>query len=191
MKYIRVISEPMCCVPSCIKMILLRHKLRQLTQEKIGYELGLQVLPRQEDIFNKVRVIKSPDDLIGTQLHKDENLLNQFFKKYNYPFIHEYHYLEDVNLIRYFLQKNKKHDIMVCFEMAGIYKPFYSSDIVEGGHVVLVENFEDDELILIDGWFDPCKKISLEDISEAIKKHGKRNAAGFWLIKKINEEETK
>ena len=189
MKYTRVIQDPQCCVPACIKMILLRYKLRQLSQEKIGYELGLTVSPEDKDIFNKVRVATSPDDLIGTQLHKKEYSLNDFFEKYSYPLKYEYHYIDEPNLIKGFLDENKDYDIIVCFEIKGIYtKGINKPNVIpSGGHVALIENFENNQLTLVDGWFDSCKIVSIEEIAKAIKVHGQKNAAGFWLIKK-NEE---
>lgn len=80
-KYLPITEQPYCCVPACIQMILLRRNMRLISQEEIGYDLGLIVPQKYKSLFKKVQMGKKPKAGWGTQTGKPVYSINNFFRK--------------------------------------------------------------------------------------------------------------
>jgi hypothetical protein len=181
MKYKPLDQIDYCCVPTSIIMILERRKIPHGSQEEVGYELGLVVPKAAAHKFKKVRVKSKPGAGYGTQVAKKPYSINNFFRKYNINLIEEYIFTYNIEEARKIIEENLKqnNDIITCFNSKALHG--------EGdyGHVSLIESIEGDMITLV----DPAKnvpkriKVKLDKLVKAIEIHGKKNQAGFWVIK--------
>lgn len=69
--------------------------------------------------------------------------------------------------------------MIVCFNF-GI---AYSDPKINWGHASIVESVNTQTITLIDPEKPSRRKISIQKLYRAIKKHGKKNAAGLWLFR--------
>lgn len=179
-KYIPITEQPYCCVPACVQMILLRRNIPLISQEEIGYDMGLIVPKKDKKLFKKVRTGKKPKAGWGTQTAKSIYSINNFFRKNKINLNEKHFFLIKLKEILKFLQNElKDKDIIVCFN----YKKLYNQG-ESGGHVSIVENIKGNYVTLIDSEYGVPKyrKVSLKRISAAIKFHGNEKRAGFWVI---------
>lgn len=179
-KYILLTQQPYCCVPACLQMILLKRGLPLISQEDIGYDLGLTVPGEDKKLFRRVRAGKKPNAGWGTRVGKEIYSINHFFNKNRINLKEEYVFLTRKEEIKGFLKENLGvNDIIVCFD----YKTLYG--IGENtGHVSIIESLKRNDLTLIDPLYKVPKyrKVSLKKLSKAIEKHGKDKRGGFWII---------
>jgi ribosomal protein S24E len=161
-------------------MILLKRDLPLMSQEDIGYDLGLTVPKEDKKLFKKVRAGKKPNGGWGTQIEKETYSINHFFKKHKINLKEEYVFLNKPEEIKRFLKENlEKKDIIACFD----YKTLYGTG-ESTGHVSIVESVKGNDLVLIETVYREPKyrKVSLSKLSKAIEKHGKDKSGGFWII---------
>jgi len=178
-KYIPITQQSYCCVPACMQMVLLRRKIPLLSQEEIGWYLGLIVPRKDKWLFKKVRTGKKPRAGWGTQINKKQYSINNFLKKKKIKLREKEIFITEPEDIRKFLKKNLKNkDIIACFEYGKLYNTKSKS-----GHVSIVEKIERNYITLIEPGADLPKyrKVSLRNLSKAIKSHEKRKG-GFWMI---------
>ncbi len=181
--YIPLTQQPYCCVPTCLQMILLKRGLPLISQEDIGYDLGLTVPLKDKKLFNKVRTGKKPNAGWGTQVGKTIYSINHFFNKNKINLKEEYLFLTKVEDIKEFLKENLEvKDIIVCFD----YKTLYGKG-ENTGHVSIIGSLNGGHLALIDPLYREPKyrKISLTKLSKAIEKHGKDKRGGLWIISNL------
>ena len=179
-KYIPLVQQSHCCVPACIQMILLRRNIPLISQENIGYDLGLIVPKEYKPLFKKVRTGKKPPAGWGTQIGRSIYSINKFFKKHKIDLKRDYFFLSEPEEIRKFLKENLDEDIVVCYN----YPKLYNEKDEEKGAVAIVEKIKGDWITLIDpgATLPKYRKVSLQKLSEAIRTHTKKRGAGFWVI---------
>lgn len=175
-------QKPYCCVPACIFMVLDRRKIKHGSQEEIGRELGLVVPKEKTHLFIKIRTAKKPIAGYGTQVNKKKYSINNYFLKNNIKLKEVYYLLEEIKDIKKFIVENLKsgNDLIVCFDSRKLY------GIGDYGHVSLIQNINNNIITLIDPEKDvPNKrKVDLQKLVEAMKRHGKEKRGGFWVISK-------
>lgn len=179
MKYKIIKQKPYCCVGACIEMILNRRNIDNKGQVFIACELGLIVPSSYKELYPNAIIGDKPSAGYGTQIQKEEFSINQFFKKNNINLVMENYYIISVDEAKEFLLNNFSNDIIICLYGATLYDDLDAS----WGHMVLFENIEDNEVTILDPYKDKYIKIDIKKLIEAIKVHGKNNAAGFYLIK--------
>jgi ribosomal protein S24E len=166
-------------------MVLLRRKLPIFSQEDIGYELGLTVPKRYKKLLPKARTGKKPSAGWGTQVGKRKYPINNFFRKHKIPLKEEYFSLQKIENVKDWIREQieKDNDILVCFN----YRKLYGKGKKKQGHVCILDTILRDEVILIDPEYRVPKfrKVKLKKLLEAMKFHGEKNRAGFWLISPI------
>ncbi len=180
-KYIPLVQQRYCCVPACIQMVLLRRNIPPISQEEIGYDLGLIVPQKDKKLFCKVRIGKKPLAGWGTQVEKENYSINRFFKKNKINLKSEYVFLTEPKRIKKFLKENLRNkDIIVLFN----YGKLYRGKEGDSGHVSIIENITGNHIVLIDPEYDVPKRriVTLEKMSKAIESHGKEKGGGFWVI---------
>jgi ribosomal protein S24E len=64
-------------------MVLLRRNIPLMSQEEIGYQLGLTVPKKMKKILPKARTGKKPIAGWGTQAQKPKHSINKFFERNN------------------------------------------------------------------------------------------------------------
>ncbi len=182
-RYIPLTQQPYCCVPTTIQMILLRKNLPLLSQENIGYDLGLTVPEEYYEILPNARRGEKPISGWGTQIGKKEFSLNSFFEKNNYPLRYEYYFPKSINgdlkgWIQQQIQLN--NDVIACFN----YKDLYQTGN-DGGHVCLIDQIEDENVILVEPErnFPKFRRVNFDDLIKSMISHGEERSGGFWLIK--------
>jgi len=183
-RYIPLTQQPFCCLPTCIQMILLRRKLKLLSQEEIGRELGLIVPKEYKKILPLARTGKKPSSGWGTQASEKKFSINKFLKKFKYPLREKYFPLSKIKDVEKWLAKELKEgsDIMVCFN----YKRLYGEGN-DGGHISLIEkiNYYNKTFTLIDpeGNVPKFRDVKIKKLVNSIKYHGKKNYGGFIVLK--------
>ncbi len=161
---------PYCCVAACVLMVLNRRKLDRFSQPHIGYALGLAVPPEFRTKFPKSRK-KKPSSGWGTEVENPKYSLNHFFTKNNLPLHETCCFPKTISELQQVLQQHiGKADLLVCIQ------------VVTWGHVLLVKNFSDSTVTLIDPATAKTKKVSLRVLFNSIQRHGKANRAGVWVI---------
>lgn len=69
-------------------------------------------------------------------------------------------------------------DVIVCFN----YGVLYHDPDANWGHVSIIESVHSRMITLVDPEKTKRRHVSAKDLFEAIKKHGEKNAAGFWIF---------
>ncbi len=184
-RYIPFSQQPYCCVPANLQMILYRRNLPLLSQEDIGYDLGLMVPEKYFDVFPRVRKWKKPSSGWGTQIEKEEFSLNNFFIKHNYPLRYQYFFPTMIeNDLKNWMKQHIENgdDIIVCFH----YKHLYKSGN-DGWHVCLVEKIENEIITLIEteANLPKFRTVKFQDLLDSMIYHWAENSGGFWLIRDI------
>jgi hypothetical protein len=181
-RYIPLTQQPYCCVPTCLQMVLLRRKQRMMSQEDIGYQLGLTVPKSKKRLLPKARTGKRPDAGWGTQVGKPQYSINRFFEINNIPLKEEYITLQQIGNIKEWIAEQMKEDrdILVCFNHGKLYGGNAQ------GHVSIIDSIENDIVILIDPESNVPKyrKVKIDKLTKAIEFHAERtDRAGFWIIR--------
>lgn len=84
-KYTPLTQQKWCCVPTCIQMVMLRHRIPLQPAELIGFQMGLVVPEKDKKYFwhpAKLGTGKKPPAGYGTQAGKKEFSPNAMFKKF-------------------------------------------------------------------------------------------------------------
>ncbi len=178
-KYIPITQKSFCCVPACIQMILKRRRISLLPQEDIAVELGLIVPKKYKAIFPNAKTGKKPLAGWGTQVKK--NTINNFFRKNKINLKEKYVKLSKIKGdVGKWIQNQLKNnaDILVCFNNKILYgKNNY-------GHVSIISSISKNKMNLIDPEkrVPKHRKVKLNKLIKAIKGHGEKRRAGFWVI---------
>lgn len=168
------------CVPRVIKLVLMRRRLKEISLEEIGRNIGLMV--------PKSLAKEYPNSIVSKkgifEQHFDEKKINDFFKRYNIPLMVKHYYFTNIDKIRKLLGLFKNEDIAVCYDFPTLAN--LSGKDRHWGHWSLISDFNDNELILFESKSNRkyLKTVSYEEMSKAIKKHGKKKLGGFWIFTK-------
>ncbi len=177
-KYKKINYKRFFCVPGCIKAVLLRRKIgKGIDIWTIGRELDLKIPKKFKEEYPNTKI--SEKGIFQINLHKKEHSFNRFFRKYKLPLIEKYFYRTDKEKIKTLLLKEfKGSDIIAAFDF-----PTISGMKGKWGHISLINNVSKKEVSLYDPKSSKSIKVSYELLSKAIKTHGRKKRAGFWIIK--------
>lgn len=187
-RYIPFTQQPYCCTPTSIQIIIHKLGLPLVSQEELGYHLGLTVPPKEKELFWNVRVSDTPPTAAGygTQIQKPEYNPNEAFKKLGIPLTFTYNLIDNFDSaeeVRKYLKNVEQNDrdVMVCFRYGTLHDTDSSS-----GHANVFDRYlpETDEVRLIDPAVTVPKwrVVPLEKLFKAMKKHGADKSGGFWEI---------
>lgn len=187
--YIPLTQQYYLCVPTCLQMIMLRHKINIMSSEEIGDQLGLVVPETEKRYFWNAKFGKPHNSGYGTNINKFP--LNDFFQKNNIPMVHTFtpistfKDLSDLS-IQIISRRSMNESILVCYDWGTLFK----DDNKHWGHVCLVDQLDKEfNLVRI---IDPdpdqpkWKYIHLEDLYNAMRFHGDEKAGGLWVFKLTN-----
>jgi hypothetical protein len=182
MRYDPITEKPYCCVPAVLQMIQARRGIRSMSQEDIGWQLGLIVPPELESKFVKVRTGPKPQAGYGTQTSKPEFSIERYFDRNHLP----------LSLARVSPPTRKDliasietalgqdNDVVLCFDSRRL---FGDGDIE---HVALIEAFNkaSGEVTVVDPAIGAPKRRSttVAGIFETIRKHDVSAFGGLWII---------
>jgi hypothetical protein len=182
MRYDPVTEKPYCCVPAVLQMIQARRNLPCMTQDEIGWELGLLVPPEIKSEFTKVRTGPMPITGYGTQTSKPEFSIEKYFDRNHLPLsitkVFHSSLKELISTIKAALDQD--NDVVLCFNSQRL---FDDGDIE---HVSLIEEFNEvsGAVTVVDPAIGAPKRrtTTLVRICETIKKHDVSVLGGFWII---------
>jgi len=174
-RYIPLTQQKSCCVPTSINMVMYRQKIPLISQELLGYHLGLILDEKSKKLFWNVRTGKRPANGYGTQMSKKQFAINTIFKKLKIPLVVTVCSLDNFKNKQQLITKiyrliKKNRDLIVLL----------GSDVLNGtknknGHACVIDRiYPTRNLIrLIDPAADQPKwrEIKIEKFIKAIKKH--------------------
>lgn len=186
-RYTPLTQQKWCCVPTCIQMVMLKHKIPLQPAELIGYHMGLVVPKNDKKYFYNVRTGPKPPAGYGTQAGKQYNP-NAVFKKLKIPLKMSWQLINkfsDLDQFRKYLGKveSSGKDTLICYDW---YALFLSGVKQRNGHVCVLDKVYLDKNIvrIIDpDWEAPrWREIKITALYKAMQIHGVGNCAGFWEI---------
>ncbi len=179
-RYVPITQQPFSCVAACLQMILLRRKLKLLSQDKIGVCLGLTVPLAYKKLLPYAKTGKKPSTGWGTQVQKEKYSINHFFKTHEIPLEESFCPLSKISRPVEWLDKQiiEGHDIICCFR----YNALYGGS--GEGHVSILDSINGKTAVLIDPEKNVPKYrlVKTTKFFSAIKAHGESHRAGFWVI---------
>ncbi len=189
--YVPLTQQKYCCVPTCIQMVMLRHKLNLLPAEFIGYHLGLIVPAKAKKYFFNPRIGAKPAAGYGTQVGQKYNP-NRFFSKFQIPLSMTWTLIDHFPTFNEFIEYLKKYnsakrDVLICYDWPSLLS---KENKKHWGHVCLLDKYIIDKKAV--RFIDPSQTspkwrvVQAKKLYESMKLHGKDNCAGFWELKYIN-----
>jgi hypothetical protein len=182
MKYDHIIEKPYCCVPAVLQMIQARRGLRFISQEEIGWELGLIVPYEVKSEFIKVRTGPKPKAGYGTQTSNPKFSIEKYFARNRLPLNIvrvSATSLEELNSIIVTAMGQDK-DIVLCLNSLEL---FGDGDLE---HVLLIDGYNKSsgQITFVDPAIGapPLRIATIDNIFEIIKEHNISDFNGVWII---------
>ena len=182
MRYDRIAEKPYCCVPAVLQMIQARRGLRSMSQDEIGWELGLIVPPEVKSEFTKVRTGPKPPAGYGTQMSNPQFSIENYFVRNHLPLsitrISASSLVELNSIIGAALDQDD--DIVLCLNSLHL---FGDGDLE---HVFLMESYNraSGQVTVVDPAIGaPMLRITTVDrIFETMQEHNVSALGGLWII---------
>ncbi len=153
-----------------------------MTQEDIGYELGLIVPDSEKHHFTRVRTGPEPKAGYGTQTSLEEFSLARFLARQPKPLHQRMFRPQRAAELASFIDAALRIDcdIILCFDSQ---KLFGEGD---REHVALIENCDilSEELLLVDPAIGAPKlrRVSIARVCDVLAAHEVSASAGLWVV---------
>lgn len=187
-KYVPFTQQNSCCVPTSMSIVMYKNGIPLISQELLGYHLGLILDKKYKKLFWNVRTGKRPESGYGTQLNKKECEINSVFKKLKIP----------LSVIERHIDSFKNKEELINFIKNGIQKDkdlivLLASDVLNGtqnnnGHACVIDRiYPSKNLIRL---VDPSavqpkwREIKIDKFIKAVKLHPAGNGRILELTKK-------
>lgn len=187
-RYIPFTQQKSCCVPACISIIMYKLGIPLVSQELLGYHLGLMVAPKNKKLFWNMRTGKRPKAGYGTKIAQKRYEPNTVFKKLGIPLKLTVNHIDKFKTKKElvsFISDRVKQDknIIVCFNHGVL-----SGDKTKkGGHVCVIDRIyiKKNKIRLIDPSPNRPKwrEVSLDILKKAMELHPAQGG-GIWELKK-------
>lgn len=163
-------------------MILAKRGLPVISQDEIGWELGLIVPAEMKSEFTKVRTGSRPRADYGTQISKPEFSIERFFDRNRLPLsitrVSPSSPEEMISTIEAVLVQD--NDIILCFNSLLL---FGDGDIE---HVSLIEGLKRDsgQVTVVDPAIGAPKRriTTIAEVFETIRNHDVSDIGGLWIV---------
>lgn len=182
MRYDHIAEKPYCCVPAVLQMIQARRGLLSMSQDEIGWELGLIVPPESKSEFIKVRTGPKPQAGYGTQTSKPEFSIENYFVRNHLPLFFTRVRAASITKLGSIIGSalNQDNDIVLCLNSLHL---FGDGDLE---HVFLIEEYNSsiDQVTVVDPAIEaPGHRVTtLDSIFETIQNHNVSTLGGLWII---------
>ena len=182
MRYDPITEKPYCCVPAVLQMIQARRGLPSISQDDIGWDLGLIVPPGMKSEFTKVRTGSRPPAGYGTQTLKPEFSIESYFAHNRLPLsiTKVYPSLPEEMTAAIEAALARDDDIILCYDSLLL---FGYGDIE---HVSLIEEFDNagGQITVVDPAIGAPKRRSatIAEAFEAIPSHEASDIGGLWVV---------
>jgi hypothetical protein len=184
-RYVPLTQQPYCCVPTCIQIVMAKRRIPLISQEEIGYYLGLTVPKKDSKYFYSARIGKMPKAGYGTQIYKKKYSLNRAFNRLGIRLKASYKLIDDfrtIDTFKKYLKSIEKLDVLACFDYGALYNTDYHH-----GHVCVVDKvyLNKHSVRLIDPEHNVPKwrTVTIRKLFESMKEHGTGKSAGFWELR--------
>jgi hypothetical protein len=182
MRYDPITEKPYCCVPAVLQMIQARRGLRSMSQEEIGWKLGLIVPPEVKSEFTKVRTGPKPRAGYGTQTSNPQFFIEHYFVRNHLPLsitrVSPYSLAELNSIIGTALDQDD--DVVLCLNSLHL---FGDGDLE---HVLLIEGYHrsSGQVTVVDPAIGAPKHriTTVDSIFETIQEHNISALGGLWII---------
>ena len=182
MRYDHITEKPYCCVPAVLQMIQARRGLSSMSQDEIGWELGLIVPAEVKSEFIKVRTGPKPLVGYGTQVSNPQFSIEKYFVRNSLPLSIKKVSATSVLELGFIIVSalNQDDDIVLCLNSLHL---FGEGDIE---HVFLIEKYNEafSQVTVVDSAIGaPIHRITTVDsIFETIQNHNVSTLAGLWIV---------
>ena len=184
-RYITFTQQKSCCVPACLSIIMYKNKIPLVTQEVLGYHLGLIVAPKSKKLFWNARTVKKPKAGYGTQIYKKQYSLNPILRKLKIPLkmkLEQVNDLSKAELVQRLEKAEKKNeDICVCFDHGMLSK----DKTIGHGHVCVFDRIyaKQNKIRLIDPSPNRPKwrMVNITQLKKAME-YRKKRSGGLWVF---------
>ncbi len=185
-RYVPLTQQKSCCVPTCLQIVMLKHKIPLMPAEELGYHLGLIVHPDRAYLFYNVRTSKKkPSAGYGTRIYEPEFRPNKVFKKLHLPIslrikpISKFNSPKEVQEYLMTTELNDE-DVLLCFNHGAL----IDDPSKNWGHVCVFDRLVGNNIRIIDPNPDQPKwrNVSVKKMFQAMRKHGEKRSGGFWEL---------
>lgn len=122
-RYVPLTQQPACCVPASISIVMLKLGIPIISQELLGYHLGLRVNKKVKNLFWNARIGSKPGAGYGTQILKREYNENLAFKKLKIPLQSIQYPIENfkskTELVEFIAKRVNKNSDLIVFLRSG------------------------------------------------------------------------
>jgi hypothetical protein len=181
-RYNPITQKRYCCVPESLLMVMERRGIPQITQDELGYELGLTVPQEEAGNYTRVRTGEKPSSGWGTQIQNPKYEINKALAGISVPLTVEVdtdiQSAEDLGSKLQAVQ-DADGDALLCFDWGKL----WDEDVV-AGHVSVFDRLEGDVVHLIDPQphVPKLRTTTIQKLYESMKFHGPANMAGVWNV---------
>ena len=191
-RYVPLVQQPFCCVPTCIQIVMLRHNLPLVPAEAMARHLHV-VVPKDDakNFWNARTQNKRPEFGWGTVVNEDKTV-NPMLKKLGIPLRLTWKLIDDfadaAALKRYLYDAVKEdRDVLVCFD----YAPLFDSKS-HGGHICVLDRVypRKGEVRLVDPEADVPKwrTVKIDKLFTAMQSHVADKMGGCWELRSTRKK---
>jgi hypothetical protein len=185
-RYIPLTQQKSCCLPTCLQILMMKHKIPLMPAEELGYHLGLIVHPDNAYLFYNVRTSKKkPSAGYGTRIYEPRFEPNKIFQKLHLPMsliikpISKFNSSKEVKDHLRSAEADDK-DILLCFNHGAL----IDNASKNWGHFCVFDRLIGNKIRIIDPSPDQPKwrNVSINKMFNAMRKHGEKRSGGFWEL---------
>lgn len=182
MRYVHITEKPYCCVPTVLQMIQARRGLRSMSQDEIGWELGLIVPPEIKSKFIKVRTGPKPRAGYGTQTSKPQFSIENYFTRNHLPLSITCVSAASISELGYIICSalNQDNDIVLCLNSLHL---LGDGDLE---HVFLIEGYNEafNQVTVVDPAIGAPthRTTTFDSIFKTMQNHSVSILDGLWII---------
>jgi hypothetical protein len=186
-RYIPFVQQQSCCAVACFLMVMYKRGIPLISQELLGYHLGLIVSPENKHLFWNVRTGKKPVAGYGTRVFSKFYEPNKVFKKLKIPLkfdttCHIDCYKTEKQFREFIVDSvDKNKDMLACFDQGAL-----NDNDNRAGHVCVLDRiYPKKGLVRI---IDPSagqpkwRLVKIGKLKKAMELHP-ANGGGFWELK--------
>ncbi|MGH7249935.1 MAG: hypothetical protein ACREGC_03090 [Minisyncoccia bacterium] len=174
-RYVPITQQPACCVPASISVVMLKLGIPLISQELLGYHLGLRVNRKVKSLFWNARTGLKPGAGYGTQMMKKEYNENSAFKKLKIPLKSTHYPIENFKskeeVVKFIYNRINKNSDLIVFLRSGV----LNDNIKKNGHACVIDRIypKKDTIRLIDPAAKQAKwrEFKIDKFIKAMKLH--------------------
>lgn len=197
-RYVPLQQMPYCCLPTCLLMVILRHGIKPVPVELLGWHLGLTVPPEDRRYFYNPRVSERPPPQgYGTQVGISSLDYNAALASLGVPLqidIRRIDRLDGPEALGAALAKIQEADLdcLLCVHWGDtLDREFTHPPISEdAGHILVFDRLLDDGRVRV---IDPSRgpkwrAFEMRTLHDSMCRHGAERAAGLWVLTRVCEK---